>query len=171
MITFQSTYVYQTAPRERPSPVLCMAAIGILSHGWFFVDGPPAHLRCYTRADEIAPTMIAADAPYDDVILSPQFTRCFIIVLSRCKCKVGTKNVVLMKLWHGEFSLQNVPSQHETSPSHNFFNIGPLSSIFGAKLYSICRSTDIRPRRVGKKRERIAALYCGMMQNQLCRSS
>jgi hypothetical protein len=103
MITFQSTYVYQTAPRERPSPVLCMAAIGILSHGWFFVDGPPAHLRCYTRADEIAPTMIAADAPYDDVILSPQFTRCFIIVLSRCKCKVGTKNVVLMKLWHGEF--------------------------------------------------------------------
>ena len=124
---------------------------------WFCVDGPPGHLRCYTRADDIAPTMIAADAPYDDVILSPRLTRCYIIVLSRCSCKIGTKNMVLMKLWHGDFLLRNVPSQHETSPSHNFFNIGPLSSIFGAKLYSICRSTDIRPRRVGKKWERIAA--------------
>ena len=118
---------------------------------------PPAHLCCYTHADEITPTMAAADAPYDDVILSPQLTRCYIIVLSRCKCKIGTKNVVLMKLWHGEVLLRNVPSQHETSPSHNFFNIGPLSSIFWAKLYLTYRSTNVRSRRVGKKWERIAA--------------
>jgi hypothetical protein len=157
MITFQSIYVYEIAPRERLSPVRCIASIGIHFHGWFFFDDPPAHLHCYTRADDIEPTMIATDAPYDDVILSPRLTRCYIIVLSRCRCKIGTKNMVLMKLWHGDFLLRNVPSQHETSPSHNFFNIGPLSSIFGAKLYSICRSTDIRPRRVGKKWERIAA--------------
>jgi hypothetical protein len=75
MITFQSIYVYEIAPRERLSPVLCIAAIGILFHGWFFVDSPPAHLRCYTPADDIAPTMIAADAPYDDVVLSPRLTR------------------------------------------------------------------------------------------------
>ena len=45
---------------------------------------------------------------------------------------------ILMKLWLDECWLRNSSSQHQTSPSRSFINIGPLPSIFARKFRSLC---------------------------------
>ena len=46
---------------------------------------------------------------------------------------------ILTKIRLDECWLRNSSSQHQTSPSRSFINIGPLPSIFARKFRSVCK--------------------------------